>query len=213
MHWVSKLFFLIVVRPLTLIVLGMHVRHLERLPRSGPAILVANHNSHLDTVVLMSLFPLAQLPNILPIAAADYFLKSRFLTWFGFNVMNIVPISREVQKGLEKDPFGPVSAALRSGKTVIFFPEGSRGEPERLSKFKNGISRLAERHPDVPIIPIFMHGLGKALPKGEIILVPFFCDIFIGEALFYGEGRAKFMEAFKERMGRLAAKGNFAEWE
>ena len=53
------LFFALVVKPLVLIVLGINLKGREKLPLKGPAIIAANHNSHLDALVLMSLYPLA----------------------------------------------------------------------------------------------------------------------------------------------------------
>jgi len=208
------LFFAVVVRALVLVVLGLNVRHRERLPGGGPAIIVANHNSHLDTLVLMSLFPLRLLPRLRPVAAMDYFLRNRWLAWFAREIIGILPIARGRPKKGE-DPLAPLVQALERGEILILYPEGTRGEPERMSTFRKGIVRLAERMPAVPVVPVYLHGLGKALPKGDFVLVPFFCDVFVGEPLLWREheDRRKWMEALVGRMNALAAEGNFAPWE
>lgn len=200
------------IRLLVLIVLGVNVRHRERLPVDGPAIIVANHNSHLDTMVLMSLFPLRLLPKLRPVAAMDYFLGSRLFSWFTLNVIGILPIKRNISRA-EENPLAPCNEALSKGELLIIFPEGSRGEPEQLQSFKGGIARLAASNPTVPVIPVFLHGLGKVLPKGEALLVPFFCDIFVGEALQWSGDRRSYMRALDERMKQLADEGNFPTWE
>jgi 1-acyl-sn-glycerol-3-phosphate acyltransferase len=223
------LFFWLVVRPVVLIGLGLNVRHRERLPAAGPAIVAANHNSHLDTMVLMTLLPSHLLAKVHPVAAADYFLRTRLLAWFALRIVGIIPIARRpatatVTAVAEEPPAPPagaeqrpdvlagVAAALERGDIVLLFPEGSRGEPERLSELKSGVARLAERFPEVPVIPVFLHGLGKALPRGSALPVPFFCDVFVGEPVRWrGDGKA-FVEELRRRMHELAAEGHFAAW-
>jgi 1-acyl-sn-glycerol-3-phosphate acyltransferase len=208
----KRLFFAFVVRPFLLIVTGTNVRHAERLPSRGPALVVGNHNSHLDTVTLMSLFPGRLLDGVRPAAAADYFLKSGPLAWFSQKLIGIIPVTRGGRASGE-DPLAGVSAALEAGSIVIFFPEGTRGEPERFKEIKSGIFHLAQRHPAVPIVPVFMHGLGKALPKGAFLPVPFFCDVFVGEPLERSDDKEAFLAALKTRFEALRAEGSFPEWE
>ncbi len=206
------LFFLLVVRPLMLIGLGVNLRHGERLPANGPAIIVANHNSHLDTLVLMTLFPQRLLRWLRPVAATDYFLRRRDFAWFALNIIGIIPLAREVRAG-RGDPLAGCDAAIGDDAILILFPEGSRGEPEKLGAFKTGIAHLARRHPMVPVVPVFLHGLGKVLPRGELLPVPFFVDVFVGEAVQWTGDRASFMAELDRRVHELVAEGKFAAWD
>lgn len=206
------LYFLLVVRPLALIVLGMNVRHRQRLPVEGPALVVANHNSHLDALILMTLWPMSKLGRVRPVAAADYFFRFRVLKWFALRVIGIVPVNRNV-RAMRVDPLARIGQALERGDIVILFPEGRRGEPEKLEEFKTGVAHLAKRFPQVPVTPIYMHGLGKALPHGEALLVPFFCDVFVGGAMHWCGDRDTFMTRLNSCMKELAAEGNFASWD
>lgn len=207
-----RIFFGVFVRAFTLVALGLNVRGRENLPRRGPAILVANHNSHLDTLVLMSLFPPRQIDGLRPVAAVDYFMRNRLLAWMATRVVGIIPLMRG-HFGAHQDPLAGCVEELRLGRVLIVFPEGSRGEPEQMGKFKTGVAHLAERFPEAPVVPIFMHGLGKALPKGEAIFVPFFCDVRIGEPFAWGGERRAFMAQLEERMQALAAQIQKSAWD
>ncbi len=188
------LFHLLIVRPAVLFLLGMNIRNRKRLPHSGPAIIISNHNSHLDTVVLMSICNLSMLNNIKAVAAADYFLRNRFLAWFATEIVGIIPIDR---KGSSEDSIdnklSSVYESLENGGVVILFPEGSRGTPEEMTSLKSGVARISEKFPTIPVIPVFIHGLGKVLPKGETILVPFHCDVIVGEPMNWCGEKVNFM--------------------
>ena len=160
----------------------------------------------------MSLFPRHLLDRVRPVAAADYFLKSGPLAWFSTNLIGILPVTRGGRAPGE-DPLASISAAIEAGSIVIFFPEGTRGEPERFQEIRSGIFHLSLRHPEVPVVPVFLHGLGKALPKGAFLPVPFFCDVFVGEPLEPVIEKKRFLAGLKARFEALRAEGTFPEWE
>jgi len=107
-------FFALFVRPILILILGTNIRNRERLPVDGPAIIIANHNSHLDTLALMSMLPLADLPKLTPVAAVDYFGTGAF-GWFAKHIIGILPIDRSGNTPRENLLDGAV-AALDEGK-------------------------------------------------------------------------------------------------
>src|SRR5699024_3581585 len=207
----NHLLFAILVRPVILFVLGLNIRGRDKLPDSGPCVIIANHNSHLDTLVLMSRFRGKSFSKVRPVAAGDYFMKNKFLGFFSTKVMNIIPIERKMTQDF-RGMFKPVLQSLDDDGIIILFPEGSRGEAEQLSTYKSGIYYLMRENPEVPVVPLFIHGLGKVLPKGSFVFVPFFIDIFVGDKFYYKDNRNDFMTELNERMNTLQKEEQFSEW-
>jgi 1-acyl-sn-glycerol-3-phosphate acyltransferase len=194
------LFFAVVVRAVVLVALGLTVRHRERLPKDGPAVLAGNHNSNLDALAILSLMPLRLLP------------KFSLRGWFADQIVGIIPVER----GSGKEGGNPLllaEQALDRGEILVIFPEGTRGEPETLQAFKKGIGHLAKARPKVPIVPVFMHGLGKALPRGSALLVPFNVTVSVGEALHGKESYDVFVAELEAAMTALAAQEKLPVWE
>lgn len=191
------LFTLCIVWPVIWLWLGLRIRHRDRLPIRGPAIIVANHNSHMDVFALLSLFSLRRQASIHPVAAADYFLRNKAMAWFALNILNIIPISR---KGGETNPLAQCEQALRDGKILILFPEGTRGEPGKLSPLKSGLWHLSQRVPDVPIIPVWLRGTEHVMAKGNRIPLPLFIDVNIGRALRFHDDKHRFMDELRQQL-------------
>lgn len=173
------LFFLVVVKPFMALFIGLRVRGREHLPHQDPFVLIANHSSHLDTVSLLHLFPLGRLARIRPVAAADYFAKNRAVYAISRACFNILPIARrDICK--ENHPIEVMRGAILRGESLILFPEGTRGSGTEPGHFLPGIAHLADQVPGVPIVPAYLTNMGRSLPKGEYVPVPFFCEVRLG---------------------------------
>jgi 1-acyl-sn-glycerol-3-phosphate acyltransferase len=207
------LFFALFVRPLMAILIGYRTQGRQWLPGGGPFVLIANHSSHLDTVSLLNLFPLRRLRDIRPVAAADYFERNRFVSWFSHTFFNILPIERR-RITPENNPIQRMLAQLRAGKSLIIYPEGTRGSGEEIGPIRPGIAHLLQQMPRLPVIPVYLVNHGRLLPKGEWLPVPFFCKIRIGRPqVFYGGNRREILEKLRSALLNLkeAKNGSPAE--
>lgn len=199
-------------KPLARLFFGLNKIGAENLPISGPAILVANHNSHVDTLVLLCSFPSSLIGKLRPVAAADHFLGDPVSSWFSRAVIGIIPLKRTgAQKG--EDVLAQAKEALADGDILIVYPEGTRGAPEEIGAFKSGVARLAEAVPSAPIIPIYIQGAGRALPRGSKIPVPFDITIVIGKPLAFDGSRPTLIAALRTQMDELKALAPPLKWE
>jgi len=169
-------------RPIARFMTGADVIGREHLPRRGPAIIAANHNSHVDTLLLLTIFPARLMPFLRPAAAADYFLKDPFIGWFSSKLVGIVPVER-ARAGSGADVLAPMRGALAQGAIVILFPEGTRGP-----------------------------GTDEMLPKGTMVPVPMNCTVLVGEAVPAFVDRPGFMAALRERLEALKAQAAPQRW-
>lgn len=207
---IQIIFFVTIIRPIVFVIIGLNIRHRDRLPKNGSALIVANHNSHLDTLVLMSLFPIRMLHLIRPIAAKDYFSKRPLINFFARNCMNVLYVDRA--QAAAHDHFNMmVKRSLSEGQIIILFPEGTRGTPELLQRFKKGIAHIAQQNENVPLFPVFLAGLGKSLPKGEALFVPFFCDVSIGQPIYSDENIDVTLAMLESAISKLASECNRSE--
>lgn len=195
-----SLFLLGLVRLLT----GAQARWQGCPPKAEQRIYFANHQSHADLVLIWAALPTALRSITRPIAAKDYWTASPFKRWITTEVFNAVYVARERQG--DEDPLQPLVDALESGDSLIIFPEGTRGFEEQPQPFKSGLYNLAQRFPDVVLVPAWIHNVQRVIPKGEVIPVPMLCSVTFGSPmqLEAGESRADFLVRARDAVIELS---------
>ena len=163
------------------IVVGVSFPERKFLREVKQFIIIANHNSHLDTMTLMAAMPKSMIDKIKPVAAIDHFGKTKIQKGLSDFFINTLLIQRKRDKeNPENDPIERMVAALDAGYSLILFPEGTRGEPEKLQKFKAGIALLLSKRREIPYIPAYLKGMGYAMPKGDNLIVPYKSSLKFG---------------------------------
>ena len=209
-------FLTLVARPLAAFLTGADVVGREHLPRAGPAIIAANHTSHVDTLLMLTIFPPRLMRRLRPVAAADYFLRGPLIGWFSRTLVGIVPIERHAPKGAAQAPadvLAPARSALAAGDIVILYPEGTRGPAlDELGPLKAGVARLAAAFPEAPVIPVWIEGAGRVLPKGSLLPAPMNCTVLVGEPIGWRGDRLDFLEELRASLTALRKQAPPQRW-
>ena len=164
-------------------------------PKAEQRIYFANHQSHLDWVLIWAALPRELRAATRPIAAKDYWTSSPFKHWLTSAVFNAVYVDR--QRSDDQDPLEPLLEALNNGDSLVIFPEGTRSSKGEPQDFKSGLFHLAEAFPQVQLIPAWIDNVQRVMPKGEVVPVPILCSVTFGAPLQLQAGEEK--RAFLER--------------
>ncbi len=139
----------------------VHIEGRERLHESSPAVLVANHLSLLDILVLFRLQThfkwVSKLENF----------RVPLIGW-NMTLCEYIPLRRGDSRSV-RTMMQQCDAALAGGSSIMMFPEGTRSPTGRMRSFKTGAFEIAQRN-DVPIQPIVIRGTSDALPKRGFVL-------------------------------------------
>jgi len=153
----------LVTRPVMAAIARPDVEGLERFEAaSSPVIFAANHASHLDAPLILSVLPDRWQHRVVTLAAADYFFTSRLrATYFAFAI-NALPIERTK---VSRSSTEQAAALIDEGWNLLIFPEGGRSPDGWGQPHRGGAAWLAARS-GRPVVPVHIKGTRRLLPRG-----------------------------------------------
>ena len=185
------------------VVYRFRVRGDENIPASGAAILVCNHVSFVDPVLLM-----AASPRPIRFIMDHAIFRIPLLGWF-FRLAKAIPIApRKVDPQVHDQAFARARAVLDDGDLLCIFPEGAITRDGEMGPFRPGMSRLLETHP-VPVVPLALHNLWGSFfsrTEGKAMRRPFRRGVWNRVGLVAGApvpASEASPERLRERVARL----------
>ena len=152
-----------VTRPLMAAIAQPSVVGLDRLDAvSAPVIFAANHASHLDTPLVLSVLPERFRNKTVTLGAADYFFTSHLRAAYFAFATNAVPIERVK---VSRRSAQQAALLLEEGWSLLIFPEGGRSPDGWAREHRGGAAWLAARG-ERPVVPLYIKGTGRLLPRG-----------------------------------------------
>ncbi len=149
--------------------INFHVKGLENIPENEPVIFVSNHQSFIDVKL-----SIAAIPRNFSFISKDILFKIPLLGKYMRTSGHI-----GIRRSDERNAYGTLNEVIKKldgGKSIIFFPEGTRSENGELGKFKRGISMVILKS-GRKVIPTAIMGSRGYLPKSSILSNPRYRDI------------------------------------
>jgi 1-acyl-sn-glycerol-3-phosphate acyltransferase len=141
--------------------------HAERIPEAGAAVLVCNHVSYVDAIVIM-----AESPRPIRFVMDHRIFRAPFAGWM-FRQAKAIPIApaHEDAQLLER-AHDTCAAALAEGELVCIFPEGKLTQTGEINPFRHGVTDIIRRTP-VPVVPMALRGLwGSVFSRDALAHLP-----------------------------------------
>ncbi|MCC6435150.1 MAG: 1-acyl-sn-glycerol-3-phosphate acyltransferase [Acidimicrobiales bacterium] len=157
---------------------------LEHLDEDKPLIFVTNHHSHVDTPLLLRRLPRPWRDKLFVAAAADYFFPNKVAGTAAALALNAIPLERT---RINRRSALQAGALLEQGWSMLIYPEGGRSPDGWGQAFKGGAAYLSIRG-GVPVVPAYLSGTDKILPKGSSLPRPGPTTITFGTPLLPEEG-------------------------
>jgi len=161
---VSAAFWYMVSRLIQVIALdrfALHVRGIEKLPKTGPYIISSNHQSYLDPLILASVLPPEVFDRVFAVGTSEIFGKGFMLRLARSLRVVVVDPDANLIPAMRAGAFG-----LRQGRPLILYPEGERSIDGTPKIFKKGAAILSI-HMQVPIVPAAIEGFYEAWPRNK----------------------------------------------
>jgi 1-acyl-sn-glycerol-3-phosphate acyltransferase len=156
----------------------------ENLPTTGPFVIVSNHTSHLDALVLASIIPWKLRDCTFPVAAGDTFFDAPTHTFFSAIALNAIPMWR---KHAGKHALTEMRQRLIEQNCIfILFPEGTRSRDGKMKPFKAGVGMLVAGT-QIPIVPCRLSGTFESLPPGRKLVRFKQISLLIGKPIIFSD--------------------------
>ncbi len=156
----------------------------ETLARfDSPMLIIANHTSHFDTVIVLSVLPNKLYDRTAVVAAADRMYRERIKGMWHSLRYNAFPITR----GGGREALAYSQWLLHHGWSLLIFPEGGRSRTGELMPFHGGPAILSLAQ-NVPVLPMYIKGASDILPPGTRYSQPAPVVVRVGRPITFPEG-------------------------